>query len=91
MSVLINARDAAVKLGYRTPKALAEAVRKQGIPHVKIGRLLRFDPVELDQYIEVLKARRDRGSVSRVDRWPTSRAARDLGAGLVSLSARVQP
>lgn len=57
VSVLIDATKAAEKLGYRSRFALYKAVSRHAIPHVRIGECLRFDPAELDRYIDLLKKR----------------------------------
>ena len=59
MSTLINAKAAAEKLGYRTTGALYNAVKREAIPCVRVGEALRFDPEELDRWIEMLKKRRN--------------------------------
>jgi len=56
VSVLINATDAAKKLGCSRP-GLYKAVERHGIPHVRIGESHSIDPVDLDRYIELLKKR----------------------------------
>lgn len=56
MSVLINADAAAAKLGC-TRKSLYAAVARHGVPHVRLGESIRFDPVDLDRFIELLKTR----------------------------------
>lgn len=53
---LINAKEAAHKLGF-TRAALYNAVARHGIPHVRIGEAMRFDPIDLDRYIDLLKKR----------------------------------
>ena len=56
MAVLITAKDAAQKLGF-SRSGLYHAITRHGIPHVRIGDSLRFDPADLDRYIELLKKR----------------------------------
>lgn len=54
---LIDATAAAQKLGYPTTSGLYHAIQRHGIPHVRIGESIRFDPADLDRYIELLKKR----------------------------------
>jgi excisionase family DNA binding protein len=57
MSELIDAFGAAKKLGFSTRSGLYHAIARHGIPHVRLGDSLRFDPADLDRYIDLLKKR----------------------------------
>lgn len=54
---LLNAAEAAPRLGFRTAGALIAATKRHGIPHVRIGQTYRFDESSLQQYIDLLKRR----------------------------------
>ncbi len=56
MADLITADAAAKKLGW-SRYGLYKAVAKFGIPHLRFGDLLRFDPDDLDSWIEMQKRR----------------------------------
>lgn len=59
MSQLLNATDAAKKLGS-SRYSLYAATRTYGIPHVRIGRSMRWDDADLDRYIAMLKTKTER-------------------------------
>jgi excisionase family DNA binding protein len=48
---LLGAEEAASILGI-TPRHLKSLVDRRELAHVKVGRLLRFRPVDLDAYIQ---------------------------------------
>lgn len=49
MSALLKPEDAAEMLGVPRGWVLTEA-RANRIPHVRLGRYVRFDPVELERW-----------------------------------------
>lgn len=59
VSVLINAAAAAEKLGW-TRAGLYKLVARKGLPHIRIDGVLRFDPADLDRWIEVQKTKAHR-------------------------------
>jgi len=52
--LLITARDAAKALAIGQRK-LWELTNRQEIPHVRIGRAVRYDPRDLEQWIATQK------------------------------------
>ena len=56
---LLTAVDAAKKLGY-SRFGLYKATQRFGIPHIRIGTLIRYDEADLDRFIEMLKSRSER-------------------------------
>ena len=55
-SKLIDAEACAAYIG-RSPGAVYMLVHRGVLPHVKVGRLIQFDPVTLDRWIERHKRR----------------------------------
>jgi len=53
---LINATDAAKRLGW-SRFGLYKLVARQGIPHIRVGKVVRFDPADLDRWIELQKTK----------------------------------
>jgi excisionase family DNA binding protein len=51
---LLTVEQAAAAIGMRK-SWVYERVRRGEIPHVKLGRLLRFDPKDLARYVEAHK------------------------------------
>ena len=51
LSRWLPADAAAAYLGFSSRKALYQAVRRGQIPGHRIGRRLRFDPAELDRWL----------------------------------------
>ena len=51
LSRLLTVDEAAVRLGISV-HTVYKMVSEGRIPHTKIGRLVRFDPVVLDQWIK---------------------------------------
>lgn len=60
MSALVDAEAAAKLLGVKSSWVLAEA-RADRLPHVRLGRYVRFEPDELERWWK----RRRRGPVTR--------------------------
>ncbi len=58
--LLVDAKAAGVLLGVPATWLLAEA-RRDRVPHVRLGRYVRFDPVSLADW----SARRERGAVGQ--------------------------
>ena len=52
MQQLINAETAAPLLGLNSKIAVYDAVRRNLIPHVRIGRRVRFDPEALKTWVQ---------------------------------------
>jgi excisionase family DNA binding protein len=48
---LLDKRGAAKRLGT-TPRHMEDLVRDRKVPFVRVGRLIRFKPSDLDQWIE---------------------------------------
>ena len=59
MSQLLTAVDAAKQLGY-SRFGLYKATQRFGIPHIRIGTLIRYDEADLDRFIAMMKTRTDR-------------------------------
>jgi len=53
-SRLLNAKAAGELLGVPASWLLAQA-RQNGVPHVRLGRYVRFDPADLERWIESVK------------------------------------
>jgi excisionase family DNA binding protein len=47
---LLDIDAAAARLGV-TPRYIRHAIAQRTIPHIKVGRLVRFDPADLDAYV----------------------------------------
>jgi len=44
------------------PKTIYDWVHRRQIPYLKLGRLLRFDPIEIDKWIK----KRSRAPINRI-------------------------
>lgn len=75
--VLVKPENMAGRWGYATVATFMQAVRRRGIPVVRIGRSVRFDPAECDRWLEKQNPRAGR---------PMPRAARSAAAHLKTLS-----
>jgi excisionase family DNA binding protein len=51
MAALIDVPTAAARLGI-TVRHLRELIYRREIPYTKVGRLVRFDPAELADYLD---------------------------------------
>jgi excisionase family DNA binding protein len=54
VSELLNATDAARKLGW-SRYGLYKLVARYGVPHIRIGDSMRFDPADLDAWVKLQK------------------------------------
>ncbi len=66
---LINAEKAAPMLGLENKIAVYEAARKGLVPHVRIGRRVRFDVESLKEWVA-------RGGTTAADNQPASARAK---------------
>lgn len=60
---LLDVDSAASYLGV-TPRWVRRAVAERRIPHVKVGRYVRFDPADLKAYLERQRVPAGRGDAS---------------------------
>jgi excisionase family DNA binding protein len=73
---LIDVADAAALLGVK-PRLAYDLARRGLIPSVRLGRLVRFSPMELDRFIKsggrIAERERERISAMR-SHWPEGQA-----------------
>lgn len=75
---LVDAKAAAELLSVPASWLLAEA-RRDRVPHVRLGRYVRFDPTELERWWQarmrgpttLSRTNRGRAAVQRPRPWPT--------------------
>lgn len=80
--VLLKSEDVCMMLGISV-RTLRNLVRRGEIPHLRIGRLLRFDPNALERWINAKLCSQAKARRNRVSRSHAADAkARDEGKRL---------
>ena len=72
LPVLLTIEDVATHLGV-TVRHVRRLVAERRIPFIKWGRLLRFDPADLDRWIERSKVLDSEGSAEVLPFWAPRR------------------
>jgi excisionase family DNA binding protein len=54
---LLNAADASKRLGWRSRFGVYKLIAHHGLPHIRIGDVIRFDPDDLDRWVQLQKTK----------------------------------